>query len=538
PADPPAAATSGADGRHRVVGRYLETMDGFLAVQRELTSAFLRRRGAGSARVVPWVLRGARRAGGEDRLAFRRRLDPREEVFLRDHTLGGRVSADAAVGALPVVPLAMSLELLAEAAALRRPGLRPVRLEGVKVRRWLTCDSPTEVEVSATASGPDTVALRLARLADAGDEAGRAIVEATARMAPSPAAAAPAARPPLRNPRPCRWAGEDLYREGLRHGMFHGPTLRGVASVDAIGDDGAAGTLVAVPEEATLAFAAAPFLILPLVLDAVSQLLGYWTAQVLDRDFVVFPSGIDRVELFARRVPVGSRLGGRVEVREVGERYVRADLEVAGADGSPVLRAAGWRVERSRLPDAVYRFRLDPRGTALGDPLRPPEAEGLAAVRLELPGDFLFEQEGIWTAALAALALSAGERALFDALPEDARPGRLLELLAGKEAVRRLLASGGAAPLFPADVVLEAREEGWSAATVQGPEPPPEAPPAVAVARCAAAAVAVAGPRRDASRLPDLARRLVASAPSAGAGPPLAPTAAQHADSEFVSSAH
>ena len=66
---------------------------------------------------------------GEELLAYRV-FDPAEDLYLRDHTFGRDVSAlDPDAMALAVMPMTMSLEILAEAAACLLPALRVIGSE-------------------------------------------------------------------------------------------------------------------------------------------------------------------------------------------------------------------------------------------------------------------------------------------------------------------------------------------------------------------------------------------------------------------------
>ncbi len=84
-------------------------------------------------------------------LVTRRRFDLAEDLYLRDHTLGHAVSDfDPELQALAVMPLAMSLEILAEAAAALLPGRTVVALRDVRANRWLAWDDrPQTLQVTA-----------------------------------------------------------------------------------------------------------------------------------------------------------------------------------------------------------------------------------------------------------------------------------------------------------------------------------------------------------------------------------------------------
>src|SRR5262249_8287437 len=74
---------------------------------------------------------------GEE-LVARGALDPAEDVYLRDHTLGRHVSdADPDLTALAVLPLTMSLEILAEGAAALFPGRLVIQIRDVRAHRWI-----------------------------------------------------------------------------------------------------------------------------------------------------------------------------------------------------------------------------------------------------------------------------------------------------------------------------------------------------------------------------------------------------------------
>ena len=84
------------------------------------------------------------------RLVARRSVDPDADPYLRDHTLGRVVSrTEPALSGLPLMPLAMSLEVLAEgAAALVGAGV-VTGLRDVRAHRWIAFPGPLELEVAA-----------------------------------------------------------------------------------------------------------------------------------------------------------------------------------------------------------------------------------------------------------------------------------------------------------------------------------------------------------------------------------------------------
>ena len=239
---------------------------------------------------------------GQELVALRQ-IDLDEDLFLRDHTLGGRVSvSDRDLIALPVLPLTISMEMLAEAAAALLPGKLVVGMKDIRAGRWIALDdsrltlelsarrnpsaSELEIEVQIKeVSGPST----------SEGQPGPCIIEGTVVFGESYPDPPQAGAFPLQSERPSRWTPEQLYPEV----MFHGPSLQGVASVDRTGDDGTEGTLKALPTDRLFRSLPSPhFLTDPVLLDAAGQLVGFWTAEHLETGFHVFPFRVEGLHIY------------------------------------------------------------------------------------------------------------------------------------------------------------------------------------------------------------------------------------------------
>jgi phosphopantetheinyl transferase len=398
----------------------------------------------------------------------RRTLSIDDAVYLRHHTIGGRVSEeDPSLTALPIVPLAFSLEMMAGAAAALAPGLRPVGFRDVRVHRWIALETESvtlELETRPAAGTAFDVTVRVvpqARDASGAFAAAPAVaVEGRVLLAerfPEPAAPAPFAP---RDARPCRWSGEALYDERETHGMFHGPTLRGVVSVDAIGTDGALGALKALPAQDLFRDGRAlPFRTDPMLLDAASQILGYWTAERLERAFVVFPFAVEAIDLHAPALTPPARARARVCSTAEGTDRLRADLEVLDAGGRPHLTARGWQVKRIDLPPDLYAFRQSPRDVILSAPVAASaRLDGkVACSRLSLPLDFMESDGGVWWETLAHFTLGRAERAAWHLLTGARRRREwLMGRVAAKDAVRLHLLATRGLRVFSADIEIVA----------------------------------------------------------------------------------
>jgi hypothetical protein len=72
----------------------------------------------------------------------------------------------------------------------------------------------------------------------------------------------------------------------------------------------------------------------PVVLDAAGQLVGFWTAEHLERGFVVFPYRLERLGIYGSNRPAGEKLTCSVNLQLLGNEGIRSDIEVARGDGT------------------------------------------------------------------------------------------------------------------------------------------------------------------------------------------------------------
>lgn len=381
-------------------------------------------------------------------------FDPLTDPFIAQHVLyAAQVSdADPGLQALPVLPLAVSLEMAVEAAACLT-GTVGAALTQVRARDWIAFDDgPATLTTAATLRDDRTVAIRILR----GDTL---LFEAEVH----PEAAAPIALPPLADPQPPVWRDADLYTTG----MFHGPLFQGVAHLAQWSPtQGLDATLHDLPLDAFFADGTHPagLLLNPALLDQIGHVTAFWIAQGAGTDFSSFPSSIDRIDLYDARAEAtsGARLSGRITFRDTADqivtgpdqaRFLQGDFLCTDAGGTPLFRATGWRDRFFRVPHSFYEARFRPREAWYGAPLPAPEGEILWSLPA-FPHGFLEDAGGIWMRVLAATVLSASERATFRTLSGAARRDWLMSRLALKEALRAFLMQRDGLACLPADILL------------------------------------------------------------------------------------
>jgi phosphopantetheinyl transferase len=381
--------------------------------------------------------------------------------------------------------MTMTIELMLDAARRLAPGRVALALEDIRAYRWLAVEPAVEVELSATARGPDLVDVELPGYA-------RATVRLGDRY---PAAPAPRLGP-LANPRPAPLSAARMYADRW---MFHGPRYQGVVELGPLGDDGIDGEILTLPAPGAL-------------LDCAGQLMGWWVMHTEARDRLAMPVRVERLALFGPHPAPGGRLGCRVRMRHVGEREVRADLELL-ADGRVWAQITGWEDRRFDSDDAVWDVLMFPERSALAVPQE---------------GGYVMVTEHWRAAASRELMmrryLGERERATHEQIGLRGRRGWLLGRIAAKDAVRQHLWARGGGAMFPAEVELSNEPSGQPVVALAGRAEPSAL--AVSISHKDDAAVAIVGDGEDVGI--DLER----IAPRTGAFADLAFTPAERALAE------
>ena len=505
PATAPAALVEAAtvlplsedDETAAVMDGHLRTMEHFLEAGAEIMQAYLATPESQVVEHAGFPLVGnvlSFEPGVE--LVARREFDPAEDRYLLDHTLGRTVSrTDPGLSALALMPLAMSLELLAEAAALLVPGRLVTGMRDVRAYRWLAWDdAPQTLELRArrldTLAGRDRVHVELRTVVDDA-AAGTAAVEADVLLddvfpePPSPIA------PDLMEGRPSRFEPGRLYDEA----MFHGDCWQAVRAVDRVAPAGAVATLEALPRTRLLRSDPDPAFVLdPVLLDAAGQVVGLWAADRLERGRVVFPFRLAALDLYGPPPVPGESMSCQASIALVGEALVRSDIDVLDAGGRPRMRLTAWEDKRFDVPD---RFRaltvpgaLPPLSTDWREPVAPYSGDPVACRRLDarLPVD-----RGLWKPVWASRVLGRRERERFArlGLPEERQLEWLGARTAAKEAIAELLHAADGVHLLPAEIEILPGADGAPVVDAPGLERL-EVAPVVSLAHAQGEAVAIA----------------------------------------------
>jgi len=466
-----------------VMQEYLKGMEEFLDVEMQVIGAFLNPARAvetGSAvadslspQAFPLLGTITSLVPGQELTALRQ-LSQEDDVFLRDHALGGPVSlTDPELRPMVVLPLTMGMEILAEAAAALMPGHLLVGMRDVQAHHWVRVDeTPVNLQISARriASSTHEVSVQVRNLADATTQKGpMPDIEGTVIFGDEYPTPPSVSAIPLNAERVSRLASAELYDGRL---MFHGPCFQAVVSLDRSGQNGVIGQLCTLPTGNLFRSMPNPqFVTDPVVLDAAGQLVGFWAAEYFERGFVVFPYFLERLRIYGPNRPPGQRLACRVTSELNGNEGIRSEIVIAGADGTVWMQLEGWTDRRFDPPPQFHRAWIAPHEAMISSPWHTPLAgvhdkNAFECLRLES----LFEPGvGLWKELWASLILTRQERQIFRGLrgPEHSQIEWLCGRTTAKDTMRSFLRRRYGLALLPADIEIIQDEHGRPMA--QGP---------------------------------------------------------------------
>ncbi len=391
-------------------------------------------------------------------------FDLDEAVFLHHHTIGRKVSAtDDNLTALPVMPLTMSMEILAEAASILVPDKVLIGMNDIRAYRWIAFEQPSvSLKIKAFRKpGTNEVKAEICIAEEKEPATKNPLLEGVLVFADN-YPPAPAVEPfTLQGERASRWTPEALYAKG----MFHGPCWQGVQSVDLWGEDGTTATFKVLPTDGFFQSNKSPqFITDPVVLDAAGQVVGFWTMEHLEDNVLVFPYRAKRLRIFCPRPSVNQAVGCRARIRLMDFNRVSSDIDMINAAGDLWMRLEEWEDKRFDLPPAVLQFLLSPLTVMPSETWKKPVAlwENSSlyhCCRLErlFTGD-----DDFWKIVFSHLILNHKERQAFSNLGKSntRQVQWLMGRLAAKDAVRKMLQQVYNIVAGPADVEIAQDEYG------------------------------------------------------------------------------
>jgi acyl transferase domain-containing protein/NAD(P)-dependent dehydrogenase (short-subunit alcohol dehydrogenase family)/acyl carrier protein len=283
--------------------------------------------------------------------------EPLATVFRRDVDLESvPVLTSHVIDSHPVLPVALILEWMAEAALDRNPGLSILGVDDFRLFKGVILGHQKPATVELLAGKPVrraaqfTVPVELSGALATGKAVAhaRAVVVLGDRLL--------ASSPRLGEPVLARHAmsREEIYQTVL----FHGPQMQGIESVEGCGECGIVGWVSSAPgaSEWIDRPSRGKWLIDPLAIDSAFQLVGLWTRAKVGSNSL--PTGIGSLRLFQREFPEQG-VRAIVEIGQSGAARAVANIELVDQSGRLVARLDNFEcVIDASLNQAFRRNRL------------------------------------------------------------------------------------------------------------------------------------------------------------------------------------
>lgn len=394
----------------------------------------------------------------DDHLLAECEFDLDRDLFLLDHAFFGRSISqrDHSLHALPVMPLAMMLEVLAQAAVKLRPKLRVQAIHEIKCSRWLTFETRTR-RVRITAQVETPVLVRVVLYEGDTDGMDKELVAGLVELADEPATANPAALTDASH-EPPPWRPDQIYGSIV----YHGPLFQGIEEVERWGTRGIHASIrTSIPSQLFCDGEAAELLLPVQLIDTASQLPGlvYTNHQQIGSTCrLTFPTYVERLEV--AEIPQTPLTG--IAVYQERDHRLDSDVEIRTGSGHAVIRYLGRTEEGIDIPLPLYRYAFEPEKVWLcrDITLLFGDFPGIQRLRVTATGDETcpFYLQRMWREVLARMILSRAEREEFGR--KKLPPGPLVSWLLGRAAAKDAVRLHEGLTLCMADVDISADASG------------------------------------------------------------------------------
>jgi acyl transferase domain-containing protein/phosphopantetheinyl transferase len=380
-------------------------------------------------------------------------VDLQNDLYLLDHAIGGSVSADQA-GRVYLMPLMVSLEIMAEAAAVHVQQSLIVRLEQVKAYRRIVVDrNGTTLRMIVSGESRRTH-VQMFEV----NQTSTLVLEAdfifdyqydTSLNRPKISVSG--------EPPSSLVERSQLYRQPA---MFHGPRMQSVLSLDLVGSRAIAGRADSSPARDWIpGIPVSRLLLHPLLLDNASQFVLFYLYEKNMPAIALLPFLIESIEFFSPSEHLPPVVSASATLQTLSDRSTEANVEVLDSNHDVWMRVNGINSRRIALDDRWLAYVSDPLHSYAGSQKALNSDLADKCVLTTFDQQTLPQDEAVLDWCLDYL-LTKSERMFWrDTLKfEKRKVDWLIGRIAAKDAVRRLVFSRLQLSIGPLDIEIDQDE--------------------------------------------------------------------------------
>ena len=439
------------DTRFAALSTHFDLMQEFLASQNRITTAlFSPETTLNYQQYYPFIEQVFEQ--NEQYLYCQRIFTLESDIFLYDHTLGGKPShLHPEITALPVIPFAVSMEILAEAAVYLGGENKCVTgIYNIRSYSWLALEAEQLIiDIVAQESVTD-VDVQLFQVNQSGDR--NLVFTGTVKLSSQFLPAPTPTNFYFENPRMYAWSDEKLYKTG----MFHGTRFQGVKHIRQVSNNGIEADLEILGIDSFFSHIQEPiFQIDVIIIDSAAQLIAFWIAASVGVDFHTFPVQITAFKQY-QLLPPGSPVVGRGKMSFTSDKQIEASVIFFDSVGNIIAQIECLQEVFMVVPTKYHKCFTSPINAYLSDSYLQDKTNLVCRCLEEFSLDFLKEMGGIVAMTIAYLVLNKQEREFWYSLPEKSlrRNEWLLGRIVAKDAVRQWAKQHFALELAPVDIQI------------------------------------------------------------------------------------